>query len=220
MGTIIGRRIEAQQAEHAERVPPTRNRYQFYFMSHPWRWAFDREDLDAGGDGWLPSLGRLNRIPGVGGINATGGTDLAAVQAQRAGWSVIFDTDPRLGNYAQYVQEFPTRGKVGVYGSLFDSVSIIGNRAIWKHDDEGFRVFRRYLVDKGIVAPITEEIREQRIDDARSRLEQMRGRLAAHPNNPALARRIELAEEQIGLMLGEPEAAPEPPKRGRKEATA
>jgi hypothetical protein len=156
----------------------------------------------------------MNLIPGVNGITDGGNIDLAVVGNQRQGWSVIFPTDARLGaSYMNYTQQFPSRGKTRVWASIFDSVTTIGNRAIWKHDDDGYRAFLRFLVDSGIVPDIEDAVRENEVDDRRTMLEQSRGRLAAQPNNPALARRIEIAEAKLMRMAGDPEPQPKPKRR-------
>lgn len=216
MATILGKRAVAQQSHDAPRVPPIRNRFNFFFTAHPWKWEYSPEDKAAGHSGWLPKLGRLNLIPGVGGVGPHGEVDLAIVAAQRRGNVVIMPSDTRLGPYRMYTQTFPTRGKTTVYGSIFDSVSVIGNRASWKFDDAAYREFRRHLITSGIVPDITEDVIEALVDDARSRLEQHRGRLIANPNNPALALRIEAAEERIRLMEGGDPKPAEKPKRTRR----
>ena len=212
MSTIVGRRKTAMEQRNAPKLPPIRNRYDFWYLADPWAWEFNTDDLADGHSGWLPRLGRMNLIPGVGGIGPQGQVDGAILARQREGWQVIRPDDHRLGEYMNYTQRLPSRGKTPVWASIFESVKMVGRRPVWADDDDAFRRFRRYLVDSGIVPDITDEVRDGLIDEIENRLEQHRGRLIANPNNPALARRIEATEKRIQTMRG---IAPEPPKPKR-----
>lgn len=219
MGAIVGKRATPETGHNVEALPKIRNRFRFLYMAHPHRWVFDAEDIKEGGDGWLPDLGQLNLSPGVGGVKEGGVIDLAIVSAQRSGWTVISDNDPRLGEYRNYLQKFPTQGKTEVWASVFESVRLIGNRPSWKPDVVAFRQFRRHLVASGIVPPMDPAVREAKIDDVRGEVDRMQGRLAAGAHNPALADRVRRRQALLDGMqsaeVAEPEVPPTPRPRTR-----
>ena len=202
MPTILGKRAEPTDALHAPKLPKIRNRYRFLYMAHPHRWLFDEADYDAGHDGWLPSLGRLNVSPGVGGVRDGNQMDLALVQRAQAGWQVIPGEDPRLGDYRHYTQRFPAEGRNPVWGSIFDSVKVLGGKVLWKHDDDAYRAFRRHLIEAMVVPAMDPDVRDQFVDQERATIEQMEGRLAVNPNNPALAQRIKERKRRLSKMDG------------------
>lgn len=242
MATVLGRRSGPQDRTEQARVPRgVRNRYKFLLQAHPHRWAWYPEDADAGHDGWLPLLGRIQLTPGCNGVGDGNVATLAMVRAAEGGWLVLLPSDPRLGKYRYYTQGFPGGGRNGVYASIWDSVRIVGNRAIWSFDDKGYREFLRFLVDSGIVPPIDSAVRDGLVADARSRLERMESRLATGAHNPSLATKVGALTERIDLMAaaeavddggevlqGEREADPDadevsPPqviRRKRSKATA
>lgn len=216
MGAILGSRTKPQQETGAVLLPKIRNRHRFLYTAHPLRWEWVAEDAAAGNDGWLPILGRINLIPGVGGVGAQGQTDLAIVQAMKDGWIAIHPSDARLGPYKHYTQSWPSKGRTKVWGSIFDSVSVIGGRARWSHDEAAYRAFRRHLIDSGTIPAIEPEIRDDLIEQAEAKLERMRGRLAANPQNPALSTRIDARRALVEGMRAE--LAPPKPKPKRKRA--
>jgi hypothetical protein len=239
MGTIVGHRAEDAEALNREMLPKIRNRYRYLLKAHPLRWYFDEDDYDEGNDGWLPDLGRTNLTPGVGGVGDGNVIDLALVTAHKEGWQILHDNDPRLGPYKHYMQKFPSRGKAAVWGSIFETVTVQGGRAIWGHDDDARRGFLRYLVDHRIVQPIDEGVRDQLVSAKAGRLEAQIGRFAANSRNTVLSGRIQDNERLLGKMRGDiapgeaprprvrrmpgraaPAAAKSKPARGRKAAAA
>lgn len=208
MAAIVGKRTSSETGLTAQRLPKIRNRFRFILMAHPFRWEFDEADFDAGNDGWLPVLGRLNISPGVGGVGDGNVIDLALVSRAKDGWQVLREEDPRLGKYRNYTQRFPASGKASVWGSIWDAVRVIGGRAVWSHDDDGYREFRRFLVDSGIVQPLDEGVREIHEQAAMNRLEAMIGRLAANHRNTGLSQKIKMRQNRVAKMTGEaPRAA-------------
>jgi hypothetical protein len=219
MGSIRGRRTTAETSGSALRLPPIRNRFKFVFKVHPLRWTWDADDAAEGNDGWLPEVSPFHITPGSGGVGDGDVTDLAFVQLARDGWQVIHPSDPKLGEYREYVQDFPTRGRNKVNASIFESVRMVGNKAIWKGDQEAWRAFRRHLLDSGIVAPIDEAVRESLTDDLALRLDRMRERLAsAGGKHPRLERDIERLSAMLDGMQGQATEPKPAPKRRRKAA--
>lgn len=220
MGAILGQKSDGGSRHNAEALPPIRNRFRFILQHHPFRWYFVESVFDDGGDGWVPSLGRLNITAGVNGIGDNLDTQLAEAGAMRRKWQMIREGDKRLPEADRfYTQKFPTRGKTVVWGSVWDSVKVIAGRAMWRFDAEGYLRFRLMLLELGIVPPLEDDVRDMLIDDKSTQLDRMNGRLAANPNNGGLAGRIERAETLLGKMRGiRPE--PEAPKGKGKRAAA
>lgn len=224
MGAILGQPATPEQTGTQAKLPPIRNRWRFLYRWHPTRWEFSPDDLADGGDGWLPQLSQLNITPGAGGVADNGNTDLAIVQAQRDGWQIIRPDHPKLKQsaFANYLHKFPSRGRSPVWASMFESVNMVGNRAIWKGDPEAFRRFRRYLVDSGIVGPIDPLIKEEKVDDIKLKLDRMLERHASSGgNNPRRAKDIERWQKVVDLLDGtaaEPEPEPKPKRSTRSKS--
>lgn len=202
MGAILGQRSSANSKRNQESLPKIRNKFPFIFQAHPFRYYFDEADFDAGNDGWLPALGRINVSPGVGGVGDGNVTTMAEVKAADKQWVVLKEGDPRLGPYAFYTQRFPSAGRSAVYGSIWDSVKLLGGKVLWQFDEKGYREFLRYLVDSGVVPAIDENVKEMMTDDKRTKLDRMEGRLSANPNNSSLALKVKKLATKIAKQEG------------------
>lgn len=216
MGAIVGKRASKESGDKAELLPIHRTRFRYLYQFHPLRWYYDEADAAEGNDGWLPVLGQLNISPGVNGVADGNVIDAAVLRNQRDGWTIIDDHDKRLGEFSDYMQRFPARGPA-VWASIFESVRVVGNRAMWSFDADRYRRFLRHLVDKGIVPQIDDAIREAKVDDLRAQIEGMEGRLANSAHNPALENRIGIKKRLLAGMLGE---APPATKRRRSKTDA
>lgn len=202
MPAIVGKRSSSASPEHVHRLPKIRNRFKRIYQSHPFRWTFDKTDFLAGGDGWLPVLGAIQITPGSGGVGDHNDTTLALVRANKVGWNVIHENDPRLKDFGFYNVRMPSNGKTAVYCSIFESVKVLGNKVIWSHDPVAYRKFLRFLISSGIVPPMDDAVREMEIDDKRTVLDRMQGRLSANPNNPTLASKVRNTIELMAMMEG------------------
>lgn len=208
MAQIVGQRSTPADSDALARLPAIRNRYRFLYLAHPFRWEFCVEEHELGRSGWLPDLGRLNLTAGAGGVTDGNVIDLALVQVMQRKWQVIREDDPRLGEFAQYCVKFPSRGRSAVWGSMFESVKLLGGRALWSHDDELYRDFRRHLLDSGIVDAPDQGVIDVLIEDRQTRLIGMEGQLAVNPTNSTLAARIGARRLVLDKMQSERTAAP------------
>ena len=195
MSAIIGQRVTDSSASEQSKLPRNvKPRARFWFMLHPHCWAFDAGE-------WLPVPSKLHLDPGCNGVTEGGGTDLAVAQANRNGWQIIRPNDERLGDYKWYVQEVPKQGRGRVYLSVWDEASMVGGRVFWDHDDEGWRAFRRHLVESGICPPMSKQVHQLEIHKQQSRVERLEGSAASAPHNMVVAGRLKRETERMAEMV-------------------
>jgi len=145
------------------------------YMWHPARWMF----VGATGE-VLPDLGRLKHIPGVAGVDKTGSTTLAAVQASKKGWTVLpWDI---LGD--PYIRRH--EGRHGpVHLPRWIVPKQIGAKCHTSPSPEqleGYYQFLRDLMDRGHIPPPDETVLEGMVDEQRARHERILQRIGdQHP---------------------------------------
>ena len=212
MSAIIGQRVTETNSSEAQKLPrSTKSRARFWYMVHPHCWSFDAGE-------WLPVPSKLHLDPGCNGVTDGGGTDLAVAQVNRNGWQVVRPNDARLGEFKWYVQEVPKQGRGRVYTSVWDEASIVGGRVFWDHDDEGWRAFRRHLVDSGICAPMNKQVYQLEIHKQEGRVERLEGSAATAPHNQVIAARLLKERERLDAMIAAKPShlVDEAPKKRRK----
>lgn len=211
MSAIIGQRVTDTAISEQSMLPRNvKARARFWFMVHPHCWSFD------GGE-WLPTPSKLHLDPGCNGVTEGGGTDLAVAQANRNGWQVIRPNDARLGDYKWYVQEVPKQGRGRVYLSIWDEASIVGGQVFWDHDDEGWRDFRRHLVDAGICPPMSKQVYQLETHKQQSRVERLEGSAATAPHNMVVAGRLKRETERLeAMMAAQPKHLSDAPKKRKR----
>ena len=149
MAQVLGKRVDREERFDAVKIPArTKKSPRFLFRHHPFRWMF------VGGE-WLPQLGKLRIDPGVGGVAEGGGIDLAVAGGLRRGWQVIQPSDPRLGQYQDYLVAYPHAAGGNTYLDPFQKVSVEAGRLFVDGGGEDYYKFLRHLISSGIVAPIT-----------------------------------------------------------------
>lgn len=207
MAQVLGKRVSQAERTDAVKIPRhIRREPRFIFKHHPHRWQF------MGGE-WLPCLGKLVIDPGCDGVTEGGGTDLAVAANMRRGWQIIQHSDPRLGEYQDYMVAVPHAAGGNSYIDPFQSVSVEAGRMFVDAGGENYYAFLRHLISSGIIAPMSPNILRVKLHDERKKIERLQGAVSLNPGNLIAASRLKRAEERIAAMEG---AAT--PKRKRKTA--
>ena len=200
MSAVVGQRVTRIDSPDAPRLPArTKATPPMLYMHHPHRWQFFEDSGE-----WLPLLGKLKQDPGVAGVKDTGNTDLAVAQYTRKGWTMIRPSDERLGQFMWYVQRIPRQGGGSVHCDVSLSVEVIGSRAFWQEDPEGFRSFLRHIVKSGIIAPMNDNVKRVKVEDQRNVVERLEGSCASQPHNNVLLAKLERARKRLAGMTGTP----------------
>lgn len=212
MAQIIGKRVSRAERHDAEKIPHrVRRQPRFIYKSHPHRWMFTGKE-------WLPLLGTLKIDPGVDGVTENGGTDLAVAANMRRGWQIIQPSDPRLGEYQDYMVAMPHAAGGNSYVDPFQTISVEAGRMFVEEGGENYHAFLRHLISSGIVQPMTPNVLKLKLHDEQKKVERLQGAVAVNPANQIAASRLKRAEERIASMR----AAMEPKviRKPRKKAEA
>ncbi len=211
MAQVLGKRVSQAQRTDAVKIPRrVRKEPRFFFKWHPHRWMF-------AGDEWLPQLGKLVIDPGCEGVTEGGGTDLAVAGNMRRGWTIIQHSDPRLGEYQDYMVAVPHASGGYSYLDPFRKISVEAGRMFTEPGGEDYYAFLRHLVASGIVAPMSPNILKIKIHDEQKKVERLQGAVSLNPSNLIAASRLKRAEERIAAM--ERAGAPKT-RKPRKKAGA
>ena len=207
MAQVIGKRVSQAQRIDAVKIPRgVRREPRFLFKWHPHRWMF-------AGKEWLPLLGKLVIDPGCDGVTEGGGTDLAVAGNMRRGWTIIQHSDPRLGEYQDYMVAVPHAAGGNSYLDPFQKISVEAGRMFTEPASEDYYAFLRHLVASGIVAPMSPNILKIKIHDEQKKVERLQGAVSLNPSNLIAAGRLKRAEDRIAAMK-----KAGAPKRKRKAA--
>lgn len=209
MAQVLGKRVSQAERLDAVKIPHrVRKQPRFLFKWHPHRWMFTGKE-------WLPSLGKLVVDPGCDGVTEGGGIDLAVAGNMRRGWQVIQPSDPRLGEYQDYMVAVPHAAGGNSYIDPFQKISVEAGRMFVEPGGEDYYAFLRHLVATGIVAPMSPNILKIKVHDEQKKIERLQGAVSLNPANQIAAGRLKRAEERIAAMkkVGAP-------KRKRKTAEA
>jgi hypothetical protein len=167
------------------------------------------------GKEWLPGLGKLVVDPGCDGVTEGGGIDLAVAGNMRRGWQVIQPSDPRLGEYQDYMVAVPHAAGGNSYIDPFQKISVEAGRMFVEPGGEDYYAFLRHLVATGIVSPMSPNILKIKVHDEMKKIERLQGAVSLNPANQIAAGRLKRAEERIAAMK-----KAGAPKRKRKTAEA
>jgi len=208
MAQVLGKRVDREQRADAAKIPRrVKKRARFIFQHHPMRWSFiDGE--------WLPQLSKLSIDPGVNGVTGGGGTDLAIAGAMRRGWQMIRSSDPRLGEYQDYMVALPHAAGGSTYVDPFQKVTVEAGRMFVEEGGESYYAFLRHLITSGIVAPISANVKKIKLHDIEKKVERLQGAVSVNPANQIAAGRLRQAEGWLSAMRGDK------PKSKRKKAGA
>jgi hypothetical protein len=131
----------------------------------------------------------------------------------RRGWSIIQHSDPRLGEYQDYMVAVPHAAGGHSYLDPFQKISVEAGRMFTEPGGEDYYTFLRHLVSSGIVAPMSPNILKIKIHDEQKKIERLQGAVSLNPSNLIAASRLKRAEDRIAAMK-----RAGAPKRKRKAA--
>ena len=209
MAQVLGKRVDREERFDAVKIPArTKKSPRFLFRHHPFRWMF------VGGE-WLPQLGKLRSDPGVGGGAEGGGIDLAVAGGLSRGWQVIQPSDPRLGQYQDYLVAYPHAAGGNTYLDPFQKVSVEAGRLFVDGGGEDYYEFLRHLISSGIVAPITANVIKVKTREVERRIERLQGAVSLNPANQIAAGKLK--REQATLAAMNKASAPKAPRKPRKK---
>ena len=174
---------------------------QWRYKAHPARWDWIEEY------GWHPVLGRWHLDNGLDGvtINKKGysGLGVARQRHLERGWIIIELGDSRLGEFAQYLQSFPTVKGYPHYISIFHTPEVEGKFVEWLFDKERYGRFLEQVVSSGVVPPMREMIRRGKMRTQDRIVEKLERDMFESPNNPMIRVRYEREARKLAGMRGE-----------------
>lgn len=177
----------------------------WFFASHPERWVWDDTAKAI-----LPSLKQVSLTPGSMGAGNSkqpgqiSHEDHVVASWAALGWDAIKPGDPRLGDWAEYAQGWPLLGGGMMWLPKWVTPHLIGKRVKLVVDDEMRVEFLSYLVEKNIIQPMDDVIRDEMITVQRRRLTKIEQDYLATPN-ALIASRMEANRIKLAQMLGEDE---------------
>ena len=212
MAKVLGKRVDREERHDAAKIPRrVKKRPRFFFQHHPMRWMF------VGGE-WLPQLAKLAVDPGVNGVTEGGGMDLAFAAAMRRGWQIIQPSDPRLGEYQDYLVSYPHEAGGNTYLDPFQEVTVEAGRMFIEGGGESYHAFLRHLVTAGIVPPISPNVVRVKSHAVEKKIERLQGAVSLNPANQIAAGKLKRAEATLAAMRKA--AEPKAPRKPRKKAQA
>jgi len=167
--------------------------FTYFHADQGWMW-------DPKGKRWVPYLNKVIGVRGANGVGSNGSTAPAVAVAMQRGHRIIQPQDKMLGPYKNYLYSFPCISRGGLKGkhwvTAYETPTVRGRAVRWKTDTKGYYEFLAYLVTKGIVSPMGEDILEEKLELAQDRIE----RLAKHGANPVYQKKIKAAEKSFTDM--------------------
>ena len=165
------RTYRAESREARSELPPTsdvqRMKHPFILCQHAEGWDFiDGE--------WVPVIDELRAIPGVNGVGDRGGAGALVQLVQSRGATLIRPDDNRLGEWVDYIIEYPVAG--GGHARVFKDVefTVTPKGHVLTDTPKGrWLEFRKHLLASHILDPIEPWVIEQKIrvqEDRISRL--------------------------------------------------
>jgi hypothetical protein len=118
----------------------------------------------------------------------------------RRGWTIIQHSDPRLGEYQDYMVAVPHAAGGDSYLDPFQKISVEAGRMFIEAGGEDGYDFLRHLVSSGIIPPMSPNILKIKIHDEQKKVERLQGAVSLNPSNLIAATRLKRAEERIAAM--------------------
>ena len=177
-----------------------RTRPKFSLLVHPDYW-----DWDATAKKWLPRINKFKHDPGVQGVSYDDihkvlDTSEAENYYRRKGYTILPNGDPRLKKCGVLRDgEYMTRLRAGrgyAYCWVWEGFEKVGNRVMWAEDEEVRRAVQEYLVDTGVVAPMSDRLKEQEIGRLKARVRRL-AEAANENSSPSLRLRLTAAENLL-----------------------
>jgi len=207
MAQVLGKRVTQAERLDAVKIPRrVKKQTRFLYKHHPMRFMF------VGGE-WLPQLSKLRIDPGVGGVVTGGGIDLAVAGNMRQGWQVIQPSDSRLGEYQDYMVALPHAAGGSTYVDPFQKVTVEAGRMFVEEGGDNYFAFLRHLIESGVVAPISANVKKIKLHDIEKKVERLQGAVSVNPANQIAAGRLRQAEELLSAMRGDKPKTRKPRKK-------
>lgn len=192
-------------ADEVVRLPHDR-RPPFLYFYHPFRWAVEDGE-------WLPQLYERFVEVGTGGVDGRGDTAFMRDNERKKGAIPIERNQVPPGTPGNsYMHAFACRG--GKYHcSVWEQPRAVGKRPVSSVvDTDGWRAYRRWLVESGVIPLPDDSILEKMTEDQRAKI----GRIKAQASTaPHLADAVKAEEAKLDVMLTASPPSSEPKKRGR-----
>jgi len=200
--------------EDSEYLPEKAN-FQFFYMHHPSHWHFIEGE-------WLPGMKKWRLNPGVGGVEkGRNGYRQARTNLEMDGWTVIshdvpvvyHDDQGQLVNDTGYLCSLRGRGGK-VYTDVWHTPFILGAgrtaRVDWGEgfDREGFNLWRKLLLERGIIARPNQAILANTVTIQRKRVDRCAAK--ANTNNPYA---VSVYERELSMLEGMEASFDKPVKR-------
>lgn len=176
-----------------KRDAPASAEFRFVFLPERWNWIEDTGE-------WLPALAEMTYTPGVNGISAKKGPQASApakAMINGKGGTVIEPNERGLGRFAPYLHKFKNESGHDVWRSIFESVEVVGKRALWDRDEEEYREFCRTLLTQQIVPKIHPHIAAEKIAVVQERVKRMVARVGGNPTHEGLRAELERLQATV-----------------------
>lgn len=146
MLTLKGQTYRPTETDSSKLLPANQANEPFVFVHYPAGWT--HED----GVGWLPKPAKLNAKPAVNNIGRDRKIGPALAIVNDKGGLVISSTDPRLGEFVDYVVAYDCHGGGKAYACKWQEVSMLGGGMVhWDKTPAPWLAFRKHLLESGIV---------------------------------------------------------------------
>ena len=198
---------------------PEKPNHPFWLMHHPMTcWELVQIEDD---HFWLPTFRKLFDMPGCNAVrmvqNGRGAdSTMARVQMMDNGFEIL---DLEFG----YQQRFPSRFGGHIYKEIWTTPKVIGNRVIWNYNHKEYDLWRKQLLDDGIIEKPDPDVLDILIERQERRIE----RNAQRGHIPHIQKQIVVEEKKLSdmqkakdLLYNVIEMVEQPlekPKRGRKK---
>lgn len=192
----------------------------YVFQPTCWQFVNHRGEMK-----WLPQLAEQPMVRGANGITGDA-TDrdgsLYVAQAQRNGFKVIQPNDPALGPYKHYVRTVPCvwKGRKGTHHiSPWEDLHVLAGKVRKRVDMDGFYDFLEYLVEHGVVEPMSDIVLEEEEEKAARRIDNIELRAARNDAPESLKKRLQAAIDKRQAMrpAWEAQFGPDAGKKTRKK---
>lgn len=184
-------RLQPQAEAVAQLLPADMANYAFTHVHYPGGWVYDDEL------GFLPELSEITARPGVNGVPINGNTNLAMAGAIGKGGMIVNPTDPRLGDYRNYMARFKCVGGRHRYGLAQDEYVLLPGGEAKQEDTSAYkRGLLVHLRDNGMVHPLESPVYRKLLDIEERACRRLAERSAANPffTDALKARQLRLAK--------------------------
>ena len=167
----------------------------FRYINYPESWTFHEAE-----GGWLPEAKKVVAVRGANGVGESGDLSRLIGGVMAKGGTVIEPSDPRLGEFIDYVAFYETTaGKKHHVFSFATAAQLRSGKVRWNEDvNADWMRFRRCLRDSGIVPPMEHVVYVDKLEVQRERIKRTERRYGDKPN---LMHRIETERDKLQSMM-------------------